>query len=270
MTPADWLALRGAAALAPAAPRRALVIAGASVGSIESTLAAQLLAAPLPLRATDDGTLEVEGPADASLALLARWLHDHGHAARWRDELLPVCDTNQHALARVERAVVRPLGIATHAVHLVGWAGDDAGGRQWLQQRALDKATDPGLWDTMVGGLMAAGESAGQALERECWEEAGLRVADLAALQRAGVVTVRRPVQGSGTGGYMVEHIQALHCRVPRGAEPRNRDGEVERFERVAGSEVDARIAAGTVTLEAALVIECCRAAVPPSQSAAR
>jgi 8-oxo-dGTP pyrophosphatase MutT (NUDIX family) len=157
---------------------------------------------------------------------------------------------------------VRPLGIATHAVHLVGWAeGGGAAGSQWLQQRALDKATDAGLRDTMVGGLIAAGESADQALERECWEEAGLHVADLGTVRHAGLVTVRRPLQDSGTGGYMVEHIRALHCTVARGLVPMNRDGEVERFECLSPIEVDARIAAGAVTLEAALVIERCRAA---------
>jgi 8-oxo-dGTP pyrophosphatase MutT (NUDIX family) len=262
MTTVDWRALQAAASLAPAAPRRSLIVAGSDVGSIDSGLAELLLGAGLPLRESVGGAITVDGAADASLALVAHWLHDHGHAGRWRDELLPVCDDSQRCIARVERAAVRPLGIATHAVHLVGWAEGAAEGSQWLQQRAFDKATDAGLWDTMVGGLMAAGESAGQALERECWEEAGLHVADLGTVRHAGLVTVRRPVQDSGTGGYMVEHIRAVHCTVARGLVPCNRDGEVERFECVRASEVDARIAAGAVTLEAALVIERCRAAL--------
>ena len=44
--------------------------------------------------------------------------------------------------ARVERGVVRVLGITTYAVHLVGSRRD---GAVWVQQRAFDKATDPGL-----------------------------------------------------------------------------------------------------------------------------
>jgi len=260
MSPVDWHALRAAASLAPAAPRRTLVVAGTDVGSIDSMLAERLLGAGLPLRVSDDGAIAVDGPADTSLALVAQWLHEHGHAGRWRNELLPVCGANQRCIARIERAVVRPLGIATHAVHLVGWAEGASERSQWLQQRAFDKATDAGLWDTMVGGLMAADESAAQALERECWEEAGLHVADLGAVQHAGLVTVRRPVQDSGTGGYMVEHIRAMHCMVAKSLVPLNRDGEVERFECLSPIEVDARIAAGAVTLEAALVIERCRA----------
>lgn len=257
MTPRAWRELWAAASLPPTAPRQPLLIDGAGVGSIESALAALLLAAGLPLRELA-ATIEVVGRADDSLAQVACWLHDNGHAGRRREELLPVCDESGRCLARIERAVVRPLGIATHAVHLVGWA-DDNHDSQWLQQRAFDKATDPGLWDTMLGGLIAADESACQALARECWEEAGLNVTDLHALQPAGLITVRRPVQGSGTGGYMVEHIHAMHCVVPACLVPVNRDGEVERFECSDAAEADARIAAHRMTLEAALVIARCR-----------
>ena len=68
---------------------------------------------------------------------------------------------------------MRPLGITTHAVHLVGWTPD---GAVWVQQRAHDKATDPGLWDTTMGGLVTAGESIAATLMRETEEEAGLAV----------------------------------------------------------------------------------------------
>jgi 8-oxo-dGTP pyrophosphatase MutT (NUDIX family) len=267
MTPATWRALQAAASVPPIAARRVLTIAGAAVGSIETTLAEHLLAADLPLRATDGDAIAIEGNTDAALAQVASWLHEQGHAGRWRDELLPVCNDQDHCVARIERAAVRPLGIATHAVHLVGWASEvGESRRQWLQLRAMDKATDPGLWDTMVGGLIAAGESPAQSLERECWEEAGLRLAELGTLQQAGIVTVRRPVEGSGTGGYMIEHIHAMHCTVPPDRVPANLDGEVERFDCASATDVDARIAAGEVTLEAALVIGQCQA----TRSAAR
>ena len=72
-------------------------------------------------------------------------------------------------IGQVERGAVRPLGIATQAVHLVGHAAD---GRIWVQQRALNKANDPGLWDTLMGGMVSAADTVATALVRETWEEA--------------------------------------------------------------------------------------------------
>ena len=50
------------------------------------------------------------------LARIAEWLHAGGHGGRWRGELLAVEDQAGHVVGTIERAVVRPLGIATRAV----------------------------------------------------------------------------------------------------------------------------------------------------------
>src|SRR5258706_11050543 len=172
MNSPDWLArLEALAQRAPAQPREPLCIGDAVCGSIEPALAQRMLAAGLPLRC-DDGRWLLDG-GDAALAGLASWMHGQGLGGRWRDELMAVVDAAGRAHASVERAAVRPLGITTQAVHLVGTT---AAGAVWVQQRAFDKATDPGQWDTLMGGLMGAGETVAQTLERETWEEAGLRV----------------------------------------------------------------------------------------------
>jgi 8-oxo-dGTP pyrophosphatase MutT (NUDIX family) len=142
---------------------------------------------------------------------------------------------------------VRALGIPSFAAHLVGSAAD---GKVWVQQRAFDKATDPGAWDTLVGGLIGAGETTLGALERETMEEAGLVLARLDGLVHAGRVAVRRPV----AEGYMVEDIEVFHAVVPSGVAPVNQDGEVERFECLDLDALHARLAGGAFTLEAALV----------------
>jgi len=164
--PGDWrAAARRAADLPPAAPRATLWLDGQAIGSIEPALAARLVDGGLPLAAGDDGLgWRIAGPADASLAIVAHWLHEQGLSARWRDERLAVASANGSVLAVVERAVVRVLGITTRAVHLVGFTPD---GRVWVQQRAFDKAVDPGRWDTLMGGQVSAGESVEQTLERE-------------------------------------------------------------------------------------------------------
>ena len=220
----------------------------AEIGSIEPALAQRMHKTGLPLSA-NGGAWCIDGAADAALAELARWLYIHGLGSNWRDELLAVCDTSNRTVGVIERAAVRPLGITTHAVHLVGHT---QGGEVWVQQRALDKATDPGQWDTLVGGLVAAGETPRDALERETWEEAGLRLAELHALRPAGrTLTIRRPVRE----GYLVEHIDTFEARLPRGAAPRNQDGEVERFECLPPAMLAARLAEGQFTLEAALML---------------
>ena len=247
----DWRAAAHAAAdLPPAVPRAPLWLDGHAVGSIEPALAARLVDAGLPLAASDDGLgWRIAGPADASLATIAHWLHEQGLSARWRDERLAVTSANGSALAAVERAVVRVLGITTRAVHLVGFAPD---GRIWVQQRAFDKAVDPGLWDTLMGGQVSAGESIEETLERETQEEAGLAVADLVDVRHTDRISVRRPV----ARGYVIEHVEVFEATVPAQLVPANQDGEVERFECLALPALLERLAAGAFSLEATLILD--------------
>lgn len=247
--PGWWRAIEERAAQAPLRERRPLHLEGVAtpVGSIEPAMAERLRASGLPL-AKIDGVERIVGSPDAGLEAIAEWLLAQGLCAKWRDELLAVTDAVLRRHAVVERAAVRPLGIATFAVHLIGLTPH---GHVWVQQRALDKATDPGQWDTLVGGLVAADESDATALERETWEEAGLRVDALQALAAVDRVTIRRPV----SEGYMVEHIDVFEAVVPEGLVPRNQDGEVARFDCLAPHALAQRLEAGAFTLEAALML---------------
>jgi 8-oxo-dGTP pyrophosphatase MutT (NUDIX family) len=182
------------------------------------------------------------------LPAVARWLHAEGIAPHWRDELLAVTDVDGRALGAIERGVVRILGLSTAAVHLVG---SDAAGRTWVQLRAATKSTDPGLWDTLMGGQVAAGESIAETLARETLEEAGLAIADLHRLERGDPIVLRRPVRE----GYMVERIEVFRALVPAAVVPINRDGEVERFEYLDDAGLVERLAGGGFTLEATLIL---------------
>lgn len=247
---AHWQAsLQQRAALPAAAHRAPLTLAQtfARIGSVEPALAESLAQAGLPLRQSGV-EWQVAAPADASLAAIARWLHRNGLGGHWRDELLDVNDDAGTPVAVIERAAVRALGITTFAVHLVGACRD---GRVWVQQRAFDKATDPGLWDTTMGGQVGAGESPADTLERETWEEAGLRLAQLQGLGFVERIAVRRPVPE----GYMDELIDVYEATVPDGVVPVNQDGEVHRFESLPPAELVSRLRANAFTLEAALIL---------------
>jgi isopentenyldiphosphate isomerase len=252
---ADWLrAARARADAVPLAPRVPLSLAAAAptasahrIGSIEPAVAERMRAARLPIAAQAAGYC-IAAPAAKSLAVIARWLHAERIAAHWRDELLGVVDDEGRAVGAIERGVVRVLGVATEAVHLVGV---DARGATWVQKRAATKSTDPGLWDTTMGGQVAAGERVGTTLMRETMEEAGIEVAGLTDLVHAPSILIRRPVRE----GYMVERIEVFRAVVADSVEPVNRDGEVERFERLDDGALVERLAAGEFTLEATLIL---------------
>lgn len=246
---AAWIATQRARAnRPPLMPRSRLMFDIATcIGSIEPALALRMQSDGLALRPTDDAWL-INAPLDASLDAIARWLATHQLASRWRDELLAVIDEAGNPVAAIERAAVRPLGITTHAVHLIAHAPN---GDAWVQQRALDKSTDPGLWDTTMGGLVSAGETIAQTLARETWEEAGLHIEALQEVAPRGHFTVRRPVDN----GYMVEHIHVYSATVPAGLEPVNQDGEVAAFECVPRELLAQRLLAGQFTLEAGLIL---------------
>jgi 8-oxo-dGTP pyrophosphatase MutT (NUDIX family) len=252
MEPLDpaWIArLEARASQPPLRAREPLTLAAGDIriGSVEPHLGARIAAAGLALERPGGGW-QIYGPVDAALASIAAWLDANRLCSRWRGELLTVTAQDGTPVGSVERAASRALGLTTRAVHLVGRSAD---GAFWVQQRAFDKATDPGLWDTLMGGLITAGESVADTLARETLEEAGLGLDALRDLAHRGRISIRRPV----VDGYMVEHIEIFEALVPDGVEPVNRDGEVERFERLVAAPLLERLHADAFTLEAALVL---------------
>jgi 8-oxo-dGTP pyrophosphatase MutT (NUDIX family) len=133
-----------------------------------------------------------------------------------------------------------------------------------MQKRAASKPTDPGLWDTLVGGMVPASDTVPQALERETWEEAGLRMEQLHDVQYGGQVVTRRPA-GEVPHGYVVEVLDWYRCVVPQGLQPANQDGEVAEFRAMDADEVARRLQAGEFTLDAAAILVDAFAAGPVS-----
>lgn len=260
----QWLAqARSQARQPPAAAREPFWVAGRCVGSVLSEVMHQIQCSCLPpfnsLLIFQEQTARgwhlqcTPGDATGALHLLAHALQAAGRCGPWRDEQLAVLDAQGLRLATVERGAVRVLGLTTQAVHLVGTAPD---GRVWVQQRAFTKPNDPGLWDTLMGGMVAASDTLEQAVARETWEEAGLQVQALASLRHGGCVEFSRPSHEGGGAGYMRERIEWFHAVVPAGMAPCNQDGEVERFECWTVPQVRERMVQGLFTLEAALVLD--------------
>jgi 8-oxo-dGTP pyrophosphatase MutT (NUDIX family) len=193
------------------------------------------------------------GQSDVTTGLnqLAGVLRDAGLAGAWRNEQLAVRNESGGQIGTVERGAVRPLGIATLAVHLVGQSPD---GRFWVQQRAFDKPNDPGKWDTLMGGMVSSVDTVETALERETWEEAGLNIADLKNLRYGGRQSNCRP-SSDGAAGYMQEFIEWYVATLPDGLMPINQDGEVAQFALIDQAHLLAGMERGEFTLEASLIM---------------
>jgi 8-oxo-dGTP pyrophosphatase MutT (NUDIX family) len=250
---AAWLAqLRLGKDQPPRRGRVPLWLGGDQIGSVEPDLLRRVGAPGSLLVEEPRGwRLAGETPAQA-LAYLAQALRSAGLAHVWRDEQLAVNAADGRRLGTIERGVVRVLGIATQAVHLVGQAPD---GRMWVQLRSRTKANDPGLWDTLVGGMVPASDSVEAALERETWEEAGLRMAQLDGVRHCGQVIACCPAGGPADAGYVVEQIECYRCIVPQGVVPVNQDGEVDEFRLMDRPELVRRLENGEFTPEAALIL---------------
>lgn len=254
-----WLqAQRQLAHQAPQRPRQDLYADGQWIGSIEERMVEQLGRDALDRHGLSlqwcGGVWTLEGQTDLTQRLnqLAQLMRVQGLAGAWRDEQLAVCNQAGQRVATIERGAVRPLGIATRAVHLVGVCAD---GALWVQQRSDDKANNPGMWDTLMGGMISAADSLPQALARETWEEAGLDIGQLAQLTHGGEVEFSRPSDEAEGQGYMVERIDWFSALVPDALKPVNQDGEVQRFERLKRVEVQEWMLQDRFTPEASLVL---------------
>jgi hypothetical protein len=254
----DLPALQARLRQPPRRERVTLWLNQTAIGSVESELLRPLAGTLGPAitlgqpSCADPADWHLCGSADAALQALAGALRDAGLTGRWRHEALAVRDGLGHRVGCIERAAVRPLGLATHGVHLVGWREP---GQLWVQQRAHDKADDPGLWDTLVGGMVPDGESALSALARETREEAGLWLHSLQGLHYSGHLDVCCPSPEAAGAGHRVERLDWYSATVPGHLTPVNLDGEVAQFACLAPHEAALWIAQGRFTDDAAAIL---------------
>ena len=228
-----WLArLQARASVAPRRPRLPLFAQGHQIGSLLADLPRDLPQFNAPKfqnllqkkEQTGEKFWALNGELTPSLNLLADLMRSDGVGQvghYWRDEQLAVWSERGERLGSVERGAVRPLGITTRAVHLMG---QTANGHMWVQQRALNKANDPGLWDTLMGGMVSSQDDLHSALQRETWEEAGLQISGLLHLAQRGRVAIARPSEEIDVDpiglAYTQEHIDWFSCTVPDGVVP--------------------------------------------------
>jgi 8-oxo-dGTP pyrophosphatase MutT (NUDIX family) len=262
--PCAWLEqIQVSIHLPPSTPRLPLLWAGHPVGSVDAEAFAAFVAQAgvsdavrfAPAFPSGVNSWHLLGSPDEALLRLADAMRqiDYAQVALfWRNEQLAVHGVSGEPLATVERGAVRALGISTHGVHLHGYTANDS---IWIQQRALNKKTDPGRWDTLMGGMVSAGDSLERALERETMEEAGLRLEQVQDLQHVGSFTMRAPNAPDNGLGYVVERIDWFECLVPDDVKPVNIDGEVQQFKLVSQEALCRMLLDGAFTTEASVIL---------------
>ena len=259
--PARPLAERLGRALRPPRQRyRPLRIDGVDAGWLTDARAARLRQYDRVFRVEDDAVTFAPGLTSApartrALAPVVATLAEEGALSAWRDERYPCAPAfGVPPWFLVERAAARWFGIRTWAAHVNGLVRTGDGSAMWIARRSPAKAIDPGMLDNLVGGGIAAGETVRAAVQRECWEEAGIPAALAAQSAVTGTLTLRR----EGAGGLQWETIFVHDLWLPAEFVPANQDGEVAAHRRVAFAEAARLLAASggpdEVTVDASLV----------------
>lgn len=227
---------------------RPFVVAGQAIGRVRHEIADELRrfdafevgADAVRLR----DTLATPDDRTRAMADVCEALMQAGRVAGWRGEHYPIAASfSGPVLFTMERAAVPLFGVVGYGVHVNGIVEDaaDAEPKMWIGVRSRNKPTGPGKLDQMVAGGLPAGIGVFDNLVKECAEEADVP-AELARRARpVGLISyvTERPE------GLRNDVLFAYDLAVPADFQPRNTDGEVERFELKTLAEVRAILEAG-------------------------
>ena len=197
-------------------------------------------------------TLQREALADA-LGEMNAALRAEGLIVAWRDEPFPLYSAAGEALGvSMERAATRFWGSLTLGAHCNGFVADDSGRPQrlWIARRSPTKATDPGKLDNLIGGGVPLGQTPRETVQREGWEEAGLRAEQMQGLRPGRVIRLLRDIPE----GLQREWVYVYDLALPDGAVPSNQDGEVAELTLHALPDALALAASTEMTVDASLV----------------
>ena len=145
------------------------------------------------------------------------------------DELFSCRNTIEgKELFKLDRKLVEFLGIRGYGVHLIIYIKRKNSYKLWVPKRNKKKLVSPSKFDNSVAGGVRAGEGIFSALEREAYEEAGLKKEQLNNVKLVGtlnynwknsVYTLRR------------DTLYLFDLEVDEKFKPYCLDGEVEKFE---------------------------------------
>ena len=188
------------AAAAHAHKYTSFVMAGERVGQVQTSLVGLLLTCTGPYGPCFeqlDGALGLAQGAhptaehrSEAMAAATQHLLTHQLIKRVHGDLFPIAPAwNAPALCVVDRNAAPFFGTTSVGVHLHCYVRTQAGLQLWVAQRAADKATYPGMWDSTVAGGQPVGMSLSANMMKEAAEEAGLDAALAARAHSTGVLS---------------------------------------------------------------------------------
>lgn len=208
------------------------------------------------MQAADRRSADPSGPDHFNHRLhgWAARLHADGRLPGWRNEQVAIFGPQGDApLFRIERALLRPLGLLlrTVQVNVFTWDAQD-GLRLWAARRAAHKPVDPGLLDSLVAGGIAGDETPLETLFREAAEEAGLPAAISRRALPCGIMD-SSAVEHDGIAPILHrERMHVFDLQVPADFRPSFPDGETEHAERLDPGRIIEQIKARQWTREGA------------------
>ncbi|MDO5102492.1 MAG: NUDIX domain-containing protein [Lautropia sp.] len=209
------------------------------------------------MQATDRRAGREPSSPDAFNHRLQGWaarLNADGQLPGWRNEVVTIFGPQADApLFRVERALLRPLGLLLRTVQVNVFTWDASAGLQlWAARRAAHKAVDPGLLDSLVAGGMAGDETPLETLLREAAEEAGLPLSLSRRALPSGIMD-SSAVEHDGVAPVLNrERMHVFDLQVPATFIPSFPDGETEEAMRLSPTQIIEQIKAGQWTREGA------------------
>jgi 8-oxo-dGTP pyrophosphatase MutT (NUDIX family) len=151
-----------------------------------------------------------------------------GRVPKVRNETFDVMERWGDApIFRVDRGAVPFFGVRAYGVHLNGYREDGGRLSLWIGRRASDKRVAPDKLDNLVAGGIGNGHAAHATLIKEADEEAAIPPDLIARAIPCGAMSYRMETQT----GIRDDVMFVYDLAVPAGFTPRNRDGEIVRFE---------------------------------------
>ena len=129
-------------------------------------------------------------------------------------------------LAVLDRGALPSFGVIGVGVHLNGLVRRADGWHLWIAKRAANKKLDPGKYDNLVAGGVAAGHTPFETIIKESEEEAALPAALAANARQVArfAYNMERPE------GLRRDVVYAYDLELPESFIPQPADGEVESF----------------------------------------